>query len=136
MTIKKASPDGEAFSKGSVYAEKHGNDETGQEIGYLDPLSEKQVDAYSEDERVPDQRQVSEHDGSEKRSDERCEQRHRPLEHEERNDGEDDTFAHSGCERHDDDAVKNAFGDEQRHIVVQCIIDRPDDGHGPDADGE
>ena len=84
----------------------------------------------------PDGREVGERGGGHEGLQEARQGGERALQHEDGDDGEDAALAH-GC-RHgaDEQRVDGALDGERRPIAGHAVLDRADDRHGADRDGE
>ena len=72
------------------------------------------------------------HQGTEKSG----EQRDTALQNADGDEGEDATFSHCTGHYGDDDEVENGFRDQDGRVFFDTVLDRADDCHRADADGE
>ena len=117
-------------------APEHGQHERGQIVGDLHLFAEEEIDADAEDQHVAHQRQAGQRRAGHHGRQQPGEQRHRALPEHERDDRKQRALAQRGGQRHDDDRIEDALGDEQRIVVMDGVVHRADNGHRADADGE
>ena len=110
------------------------NRKCGQEVRDADVRQAKEVRADGKDENAADVAEILECGRRHDRRNETCAEKDCALDDADGEGGEDAAPPECGREQHDDDAVQDALGKENRRVIQKAVVHRADDGHRADAD--